>query len=89
MQRKLGFTFDQLRLRLGPKWLKFPLKAGQLGTKCAALHSMAGLCRAGRKFQHAVDCMLMLLRCMPHAGRAKTTRRGPSSSSSMRMMRLQ
>lgn len=41
MQRKLGFTFDQLRLRLGPKWLNIPLKPGQLGTKCAALHCLA------------------------------------------------
>ncbi|EIE26358.1 hypothetical protein COCSUDRAFT_58894 [Coccomyxa subellipsoidea C-169] len=31
--RKLGFTFDTLRLRLGPKWLNFPLSPGQLGTK--------------------------------------------------------
>jgi hypothetical protein len=33
MQRKLGFNFDTLRLRLGPKWLNFNLKPGQLGTK--------------------------------------------------------
>ena len=33
-QRKLTFTFDKLRIRLGPKWLDFPLKAGQLGTTC-------------------------------------------------------
>lgn len=33
LQRKLGFTFDTLRLRLGPKWFNFPLKPGQLGTK--------------------------------------------------------
>ncbi|BDA41079.1 hypothetical protein COCOBI_01-7340 [Coccomyxa sp. Obi] len=31
--RKLGFTFDTLRLRLGPKWFNFPLAPGQLGTK--------------------------------------------------------
>ena len=33
-QRKLTFTFDKLRIRLGPKWLDFSLKAGQLGTTC-------------------------------------------------------
>lgn len=33
-QRKLTFTFDKLRIRLGPKWLDFPLQAGQLGTTC-------------------------------------------------------
>ncbi|KAK9841769.1 hypothetical protein WJX81_001783 [Elliptochloris bilobata] len=30
--RKLTFTFDKLRIRLGPKWVDFPLQAGQLGT---------------------------------------------------------
>ena len=37
MQKKLGFDFTKLRLRLGPKWFDFQLKPGQLpGTKCAA-----------------------------------------------------
>ena len=37
LQRKLGFTFSEIRLRLGPKWLNIPLSPGQLGTKSAPL----------------------------------------------------
>ncbi len=33
LQKKLGFDFNKLRLRLGPKWFEFQLKPGQLGTK--------------------------------------------------------
>ena len=43
LQRKLSFTFDQIRLRLGPKWLSFPLKPGQLGTKCGFLNHLHSL----------------------------------------------
>lgn len=40
-QRKLTFTFDKLRIRLGPKWLEFPLQAGQLGTTCAPSQTLS------------------------------------------------
>ena len=40
-QRKLTFTFDKLRIRLGPKWLEFPLQAGQLGTTCAPFQTLS------------------------------------------------
>ena len=39
-QRKLTFTFDKLRIRLGPKWLEFPLQVGQLGTTCAPFQTL-------------------------------------------------
>ena len=44
LQRKLSFTFREIRLRLGPKWLNIPLSPGQLGTKyahqpCQTAHS--------------------------------------------------
>ena len=42
-QKKLGFDFTKLRLRLGPKWFEIQLKPGQLGTKCTALLSCLAL----------------------------------------------
>lgn len=59
-QRKLTFTFDKLRIRLGPKWLDFPLQAGQLGTTCGPATVPARLCHATSKMHSASSpCCLL------------------------------
>jgi hypothetical protein len=59
-QRKLTFTFDKLRIRLGPKWLDFPLQAGQLGTTCGPAAGSARLCRtASRMHSASPPCCLL------------------------------